>query len=42
MKKKEDFMKQLDYEDLGDLNEYAGAKIDKKGNAVKLSQPVLI
>ena len=42
MKMKEDFMKQLDCKDSGDLNEYVSVKIDKKGNAVKLSQPVLI
>ena len=39
---KNDFMKLLDCEDSGELNEYVGVKIDKKDNAVKLTQPVLI
>ena len=42
VKMKEDFTKQLDCEDSGDFNEHVGVKIDEKGNAVKLSQPVLI
>jgi len=41
-KMKNDFMKLLDCEDSGELNEYVGVKIDKKDNAVKLTQPVLI
>jgi len=39
---KKEFMAELDCEDSGDLDEYVGVKIESKGNALKMTQPVLI
>ena len=41
-KMKEDFIIELDCEDSGKLDEHVGVKIDKRGDAMKLTQPVLI
>ena len=35
-------MKKLDCEDCGELNECVGCKIERKGDALKLTQPVLV
>jgi len=39
---KKQFMAELDSEDSGELNEYVGVKIDRKGDEIKLTQPVLV
>jgi len=35
-------MSELDCEDSGELNEYVGVKIERKGDRMKLTQPVLV
>ena len=42
MSKVQQFMKELDAEDAGELNKYTGCKIDRKAHHLKLTQSVLI
>ena len=39
---KEKLMNELDCEDSGELREYIGCKIERKGNEMKITQPVLV
>ena len=39
---KKEVMKQLDFEDCRELNEYVGCKIERKGDDLKLTQPVFM
>ena len=35
-------MKKLDYEDIGDLKEHVGCKVERKDNRLKITQPVAV
>ena len=39
---KQELMLKLDCDDSGELKEYVGCKIERKGNRMKLTQPVLV
>ena len=39
---KDELMIELDYEDAGELKEHVGCKIERKGNRMQLTQPVLV
>jgi hypothetical protein len=39
---KHDLMKQFQCDDCGELQEYVGCKIERKGNQLKFTQPVLL
>ena len=39
---KKNLMKKLDCEDMGELNEHVGSKLERKGNKIKMTQPALV
>ena len=41
-KSKENLIKKLDCEDMGELKEYVGCKVERKDNRLKTIQPVLV
>lgn len=41
-KSKKEVMEKLDYEDCGEMNEYVGCKIERRGDILKMTQPVLV
>ncbi len=42
MEAKQQIMERIDCDDVGDLKEYIGCKIDRKGGQLKMTQPVLL
>jgi hypothetical protein len=42
MKAKQQMMERIDCDDVGEMKEYIGCKIDRKGRQLKITQPVLL
>ena len=42
MEAKQQMIERIDCDDVGEMKEYIGCKIDRKGGQLKLTQPVLL